>query len=657
MLRRLSAMGGAEIIHRVAERARQSIDRRRKYEWAQFDRPGAAPIFPGLREAVLANRSTALDAALRKAASATLAGEFQALGVRWPRRSPCDLFPADLWRLDPVTGQYWPGQERFTADIDFRHQRKIASAKYVWAINRLQFIQPLAALYAIDRDKSVLSAIEAAIASWFNANAPFCGINWRAGIELSLRALSLIVAATLCGDALSAATQGRIRSILAATLYWLQRYPSRFSSANNHLVMQALGVFLIGALLPDLPGAQRAQEAREVLAREVQLQIHADGVGAEQSPSYAAFVIEAFLTAALLARGLGRPFNDDLHQRPELFARWVSWLSMPNGETPSIGDDDEGYVWTSLSSNIRTYPTSVAAAVAGYLDQPAVASIAGDPELRNAVFGSPCVSASEPSGVLSFPTGGYTIVREVRAARNLHLILDHGPLGYLSIAAHGHADANAIFLAIDGEPILIDPGTFMYHAEDQWRDWFRGTRSHNTLAIGEANQSLIAGPFMWSHKANAQLEQLKTGSDWKITASQDGYRRQFGMDHRRTVAATKEGFDIVDTLVPARDAEPVEVTFQFAPEITLHREGGGIVASRAGYDVLSLKFSPAGDIYIEQGGDRPDGGWVSPSFGRKTAAFRLCWKGRLPSDGLRTSVTLAAAKDRSASLVPDQRWR
>jgi Heparinase II/III-like protein/Heparinase II/III N-terminus len=638
-------MGGAEIIHRVGERVRQSIDRRRPYEWRQFDLPGPAPIFPGLREAILANRSAALDASLREAAFATLAGEFQALGVSWPRRSAHDLFPAMLWQLDPVTSEYWPGQERFSADIDFRHQRGMASVKYVWEINRLQFIQPLAAVYAIDRDPRVLAAIESAITSWFDANPPFRGINWNSGIELSLRALSLVVGATLCGDALSAPTQSRIRSILAATLYWLNRYPSRFSSANNHLVMEALGVFLIGAVLPDLPGAQHAREAHDVLAREAQLQIHADGVGAEQSPSYAAFVIEALLTAAMLARDLGRPFKQDLHQRLELFARWISWLSRPNGETPSIGDDDEGSVWMSLSGSKRSYAVSVAAAVAGYLGRPAFGTISSDGELRSAIFGSPRASAPEPSGILSFPMGGYTIVRESRAGRNLHLVFDHGPLGYLSIAAHGHADANAIFLAIDGEQILIDPGTFMYHAEDEWRDWFRGTRSHNTLSVGGANQSLIAGPFMWSHKAKARLEHLDTGSDWSITATHDGYRRQFGVDHCRTVAATDQGFEILDTLVPASGSQIVELAFQFAPAIALRNGDNGIVASRGGDDLLRLDFNCVGDISIEEGGERPEGGWVSPSFGCKTPAPRLCWRGRLPSNGLRTSVVLVATKD------------
>ena len=37
--------------------------------------------------------------------------------------------------------------------------------------------------------------------------------------------------------------------------------------------------------------------------------------------------------------------------------------------------------------------------------------------------------------------GGYTIVRKRQSDRDVHIVMDHAPLGYLSIAAHGHADA------------------------------------------------------------------------------------------------------------------------------------------------------------------------------------------------------------------------
>ena len=646
LLRRAHAMSGPERRHRVDEQLKRIIDRRRRYGWDAFRRAGPSPVFPGLERTLLANSGEGLTDAIDGACEVLLAGEFEALGVRWPTRSPANLFPAELWRLDPVTGGLWPAVSRSAATIDYRRQTALGSVKYVWEINRLQFLQPLAVGYALRRDPRMLEAIETAISSWYEANPPFCGLGWASGIELALRALSLIVVSTLCGEALKASVTSQIGSILEATFYWLDRYPSRFSSANNHLICEAFGLFLIGTLMPDLPGASHAAErAGAVLESEVLAQILPDGVGGEQSPTYAALTAECLLTAALLARAVGRPLVDSLDRRLEQFAECIAWFALPSGETPAIGDDDEGRIWNTLGPRETAYSASVAGAVCGYLGRPALAPPSHWPELRDVVFGSPHKAAPSPTGVRTFADGGYTIVRERRAGRDLHLVMDHGPLGYLSIAAHGHADANALTLAVDETPVLIDPGTFMYHGQHDWRSWFRGTRAHNTLSIGSVDQSQISGPFMWSHKANARLQHLAPAPQWSITASHDGYRRNFGVDHQRSVTATNDGLLIVDTLVPAPCDEPVEVAFQFAPNVDVRLSGAGVLVSDRGRPLLSLEFGQPGDIALQAGGEGHDQGWASLRFGHKVAAPRLSWRGRMPAEGLTTRITLAAAPE------------
>ena len=71
---------------------------------------------------------------------------------------------------------------------------------------------------------------------------------------------------------------------------------------------------------------------------------------------------------------------------------------------------------------------------------------------------------------------------------------DHGPHGYLSIAAHAHADALAIEVRVGGVDVLADPGTYCYGAEPAWRAYFRSTLAHNTLEVGGVDQSVAAGP-------------------------------------------------------------------------------------------------------------------------------------------------------------------
>jgi hypothetical protein len=74
-------------------------------------------------------------------------------------------------------------------------------------------------------------------------------------------------------------------------------------------------------------------------------------------------------------------------------------------------------------------------------------------------------------------------------------VFDHGPLGYLSIAAHGHAVARALWLDVANRPVLVDAGTWLYHGGGADRDALRMTAAHNTVLIEGQSQSLPAGAF------------------------------------------------------------------------------------------------------------------------------------------------------------------
>lgn len=638
-VRRLASMSPPEVAHRVVEQAKRAASRRRAYGWETFRvKSPATPLLPQLRQRLVDNASPALRDAIRASANDLLDGRFAALGVIWPTWDPTRPDPG-VWCLDPVSGESWPGCERYCFDIEYRHEARLGDVKYVWEFNRLQMLQPLAAAVALHGDRRALAAVEAIVASWAENNPPYRGVGWNSGIELALRVVSLVVADALCGEALGIETRRRIRTLLSAHLYWLRRYPSRHSSANNHRIAELMGEFIVACMLPEHPEASVIGDAvRRELEREVLLQLLPDGVGAEQSPTYGAFTAEMVLVAGLVAAEGGRPFASAVTDRLARFAEFIAWISLPDGRTAAIGDDDEGRVISLCASPEEAYATSVANAINGFLGRPGLSPTRGRPELRDALCAVPELPSADPSGIRSFDEGGYTVVRERRNGRELHLILDHGPLGYLSIAAHGHADANAIWLALDGEPVLVDPGTYLYHSGGAWRDWFRGTRAHNTLSLDGQDQSIIAGPFNWSHKAKGWREDLLARTDWSITGRHDGYRRRFGVEHQRVVSADANGIVILDRLLPQPGTTPAALTFQAAPGIEIAAQDGEHHLRREGRTLLTIRIDAPGEIAVKQGEEGLDGGWVSPQFGTKVAASRLVWRGSVPPDGVRTTL-------------------
>lgn len=634
-LHRLRAMSAGELAHRVSEKIKKERARGRLEGWAHYPGTEVRPL-PGLRERVL-GASPALAEKIRLAAEKVLAGRFAALGVEWPRQAAADRFPHELWRLDPVTGGAWPAADQYCFDVPYRHERQFGDVKYVWELNRLQFLQPLAAHALLASNADSVAAIEAAVDSWYAANPPFRGLGWNSGIELALRAISLLITVSLVGERLSVVCRRQIASILQATATWLKRYPSRFSSANNHLIAELAGEFLIGLAMPGIAGAaDMAARARAKLVEETARQILPDGVPAEQSPSYGAFSAEFVLLCSVVARDSGQRFPASVGERLSAFAEFIGWLALEGGTVPAIGDDDDGRVLTS--GNVEhAYPGSVANAIAGFTGRGAPTDAEAD--FRGLLLGRADERAASPRGQRVFAQGGYSVVNEEIGGRQVSLVFDHGPLGYLSIAAHGHADALAIILAVDGEPVLIDPGTYLYHSGGAWRDWFRGTTAHNTLVVSGADQSTISGSFNWSQKAASRLERHDKGARWSLTASHDGYRKRFGVTHQRNLARTESGFAIVDKLLGVDGDRQAQVSFQLAPDLSARVEGNEVIVQRGALTILTLTFEH-GDISVQRGGEGAGGGWVSPAFGRKQEADRVVWQGRVGETGRTVAVEL-----------------
>jgi hypothetical protein len=282
---RLRNMEPAEIVHRLGEKGRKLVSRHRHQGWSANPNVKLYPVFPGMAKRVLA-ASPAQRRAILTTTAELLAGRYEALGCQWPSRDVGSLFPPDLWRLDPVTQTLWPDHKTYAFDIDFRHDGSRGDIKYVWEINRLQFLPVLAAHHLFESDQTSLSAIEAALGSWHEANPPFGGVGWASGIEVALRAISIILTLDMVGDRLSEASRGQAGQILWASAFWLPRFPSRFSSANNHLVAELAGEYLIGRAL----GHNGDRPWQQLLA-ELDKQILPDGSGAEHTPTFAGFTV------------------------------------------------------------------------------------------------------------------------------------------------------------------------------------------------------------------------------------------------------------------------------------------------------------------------------------------------------------------------------
>ena len=210
---------------------------------------------------------------------------------------------------------------------------------------------------------------------------------------------------------------------------------------------------------------------------------------------------------------------------------------------------------------------------------------------------------------------------------------DGGPHGYLSIAAHAHADALSVELRYGGVDILADPGTYCYHGEPAWRSYFRSTIAHNTIELGGQDQSGDGGPFLWLRHANGrEIEVADTGEVASWTAEHDGYLSlQPPVHHRRSVRLDRasRSVEIIDEIDGG--GHDVRLAFHLGPDVQAELTGSDAFlcwpgASTPGTARLELPRQLQWSLH--RGETDPILGWYSCGLGRLAPAFTLIGRGR-----------------------------
>jgi len=570
----------------------------------------------------------------------------------------------------------------FGKKLDYRDPRLVGDIKYLWEPNRHLELVTLAQAYRLTDSEKYLHALREKLESWFDQCPHLLGPNWASSLELGIRLINWAAVWQLIGGAespLFAGTRGgALKDRWLMSIYhhaqFVSGYRSLYSSANNHLIGEVTGVFVAGCVWPlcqDMVN-WRAQ-SYDILVREALRQTCTDGVNREQAIAYQHFVLDFLIVGALIGEAADIRFPQGYWLRIEKMLEYIASLMDVAGNVPMIGDADDGYVVRlSQEQNFCHFRSLLATgavlferqdfkAKSGHLDDK-TRWLLGD---RAAAYHRIRAPAEQTTVRRAFPEGGYYILgTELDTDNEIRLVVDAGPLGYQAIAAHGHADALALTLSVGGREFLIDPGTYAYHTNERWRNYFRGTAAHNTVRVDNGDQSESGGNFMWIRHAQARCEAWLPGNQVDVfRASHDGYTRlRDPVVHRREIRLDKarRQIEINDTLMCKR-AHIIERPWHFAEHCTVRETVNGFSATSAGV-IIAIKHADAGVTALRFSGDveRP-AGWVSRRYDIKTPTTTLVWLTEISGETtLRTVIDCAQpaiVSDDSASSKPNsKRW-
>jgi hypothetical protein len=644
-IRRLGAMSGREVAYRIGQRVRNDLD----FLHCVASPPITAQLAAG--KPWVAPLPRGFDAAkYAAAAERILGGDFQIFALR-----PARLGFPPQWNRDPKTGTIAPTTR--STRIDYRDEALVGDIKYLWEPSRHAALVTLAQAWHLTGEGKFAAGCRSLLDSWFEQCPYGVGPHWTSSLESALRLVNWSFAWHLLGGAESTVFHGAEGEAFRARwlksihqhCHFISRHLSRHSSANNHLLGELTGLFVASVTWPLWPSSERWRDsAHRELQSEALKQNSADGVNAEQAIWYHHEVADMLIVAGLVARANGSDFGSSYWQRLEAMLAFLSSIMDVSGNVPNFGDADDAIIAPLDPDEAGVY-RSLLARGAVLFGRPEFRLKAGafDDKSRwllgDAADGSfeRTAGAAAPMPVeRRFENGGYYILGDqFESAREVRIVADAGPLGYLSIAAHGHADALSFTLSAGGCELLIDPGTFAYHTHKRWRDYFRGTIAHNTVRVDLQDQSLNAGNFLWLAHARARLVKFEITPDEECwIAEHDGYTRlQDRVLHRRELRFVRATATLTvrDELL-CRGEHQLELPWHFAEGCEVRLDAGTLIA-RNGPAALRMTLPAAARWQLVQGQEDPPLGWISRAFDSKRPTTTLL--GALTIRGTTTLVT------------------
>ena len=403
-------------------------------------------------------------------------------------------------------------------------------------------------------------------------------MHWTSGIEIGIRLISLTWIRRLLAGWPGVADLFERNELAVQQIRWHQQYlaafRSRGSSANNHVIAEAAGQLVASCAFPWFAESARwRRRSARLLESELERNTFPSGIGRELASDYQCFVAELGLLAAVEAEASDRPLSASTWQRLCAMTDSGAALLDARMRPPRQGDGDEGRALLLDAPVPNRWPSLLALGevLFGRLDwwPPTQADAAST--IIGAMTAVPRVIPGRPAQRPSrFADAGITLLRtSEQHVPEIWCRCDGGPHGFLSIAAHAHADALSVEVRYGGVEILADPGTYCYHGEPEWRSYFRSTIAHNTVELGEQNQSGDGGPFLWLRHANArEIEVLDDDQIAEWTAEHDGY---LALDpparHRRRVRLDRAAriLEITDEIDGG--CHDLRLPFHFGPEV------------------------------------------------------------------------------------------
>jgi uncharacterized heparinase superfamily protein len=637
VIRRALEEGERELDRWLAPRRERLLDRRRLLAMAEASsidelwgrlRSRPFPAWTGAVETEALERVAPGESArVLQAAELACARTVDLLGT-----GPIALGRPIDWAYDYRVGMGWPSG--FARSIDYVNRERPSDVKIPWEISRLQWLIPVGQAYLMQGDERYAAATRDILLEWIDANPLAYTVNWSCTMEAALRVLVWSwLFHVFAGSQSWRDEDFRARFLTCFYLHgdFTLRHIEKADINGNHYTADLAGLVVAGYFFGDIGAAPHWREAGWAgLEQEIERQIFPDGVDFEASVPYHRLICELFVWPALFRKAAGERLPHRYAGRLRAMARFAAAYSRSDGTSPLWGDADDARVLPFGGQRLGDHRYLVGLVVTTVEDAELSACFSG-PCSELAWIVGPKLAASlqagptAPMASAAFPQGGFYVMRD----GGHHVFIDCGPVGLAGRGGHGHNDALSFEAWLDGAPLVVDRGSYVYTASFGKRNEFRSTASHNTPLVGEEEINRFDLANLWSLQDDAQAKCTL----WHTNATRDifegrhyGYRRLgIGVTRRIKLEKCSGLLEITDT-IDGRGEHGIVVPLHLAPSVTVERGDGQTRLRSAGRTFLVTVDDVEWTFEVEPT-------TISPSYGALLPAQRLVWKrkGLLPA--------------------------
>lgn len=438
--------------------------------------------------------------------------------------------------------------------------------RQTWELARFTDAWMLGRVYELSRDTRYRDALQEDIHVWIQQNPYLMGVHWVCPMEVALRSINWVIAASFLIDEEkndSVWWQQFIGSLYDHYEYLWYMHEVFDSRTNNHYISDLVGgLYLCFIFAPFHESKKRARWFHAELLKELEKQVFPEGSSYEGSTAYHELVTELVHCACAVSEALGLPFERlrELLEKMSIFVSWTHGLT--------IGDDDSSKI---ISAGLPQY-------------------------LIN----------RDVHGTAHFPAFGISLIKTDR----VHFSLRHHVYRWQQPSGHFHNDVGSITLSLDNQPIFVDPGSYIYTGSVQWRNHFRSAAMHNAFYIQGTEPVILGDLFSLALSENSVLS--KNMGDEHNVYMQHALYDQFGLTAHRKILVEEDIITITDWWEGDRAQDvPTLWNFTLAPDVRAELDDNRVLFF---YDNKCLAVMSSSDLKFSV-----QEGWMSQHYGNKVA--------------------------------------